>query len=430
MTIENVLIFGNGAVGLHLYIILKNQNTKKIGIKIRDSLKTKRFLKEIKENEYMIEASVNKILDLKSYGKVKVEEIIEKNSDILDKWENFIFSTPCDTYLKILEKIEIEKLKKLKRIILISPEFGSSYLIKNFLLTKDRSDIEIISFSNYFGASNLISSFSTKIEVNALKKKVYLSSTKVNDYEIKKWEKLLKEIGINIIKQKNILDVESKNITLFVHSPFLFNNVSLNQIFLKDLQKKYLYKLYPEGPITKYVIHDMVELYHEIMKLYKKMEIEDINLLKFLNENYPVLKESLAKEEIENFQKFSKEKQAFLLYVRYSSILIDPYSIPDKEGRYFDFSRVEYSKIYQNKDKKWEIPRRPLEDYNKLNLMFYLSKKYRSKNKVIKKFLHLYEYYYNELINKVGEKEISNESKIVSRKKDAEKIYMLSKRDH
>ena len=36
---------------------------------------------------------------------------------------------------------------------------------------------------------------------------------------------------------KNPLIAESKNITIFVHSPFLFNDVSLNQIFLKDPQK-------------------------------------------------------------------------------------------------------------------------------------------------------------------------------------------------
>ena len=89
--------------------------------------------------------------------------------------------------------------------------------------------------------------------------------------------KISKKYGKEGVICKNPLIAESKNITIFVHSPFLFNDVSLNQIFLKDPQKRYIYKLYPEGPITKYSIQDMVNLYHEIMELYKKMKIETFN---------------------------------------------------------------------------------------------------------------------------------------------------------
>lgn len=38
-TIDNILIFGNGPVALHLYISLKKQGSNKVGIKVRDSLK-------------------------------------------------------------------------------------------------------------------------------------------------------------------------------------------------------------------------------------------------------------------------------------------------------------------------------------------------------------------------------------------------------
>ena len=42
----------------------------------------------------------------------------------------------------------------------------------------------------------------------------------------------------------------------------------------------------------------------------------------------------------------------------------------DEILKYFDFSKVEYSKIFLDKDRKWCIPRRPAEDYSKLNLFF------------------------------------------------------------
>lgn len=287
-----------------------------------------------------------------------------------------------------------------------------------------REDIEVISFSNYFGATNLFGGFSTKIMINALKGKIYLSSTNSKSRELDKWTRYLKNMKIEGIICKNPLIAESKNITIFVHSPFLFNDVSLNQIFLKDSQKRYIYKLYPEGPITKYSIQDMVELYHEIMELYQKMGIETFNLLQFLNDSYPVLEETLHLDEIMSFTQKTREEQIFLLYVRYCCILIDPYSIPDEEGRYFDFSKVEYSKIYLDKENKWTIPRRPAEDYAKLNLLFYLSNYYGSPNAVMEKCLKKYEEFYHKLISEKGIENVNKNSYLQDRDTEAKQLYV------
>lgn len=351
--INNVLIFGNGPVALHLYLTLRKQGSNKVGLKIRDSLKAQKFYEELKKEQFILEGKVKTELPLIAYGNTEVKPIIQNYKEILDEWETFILATPCDAYSDLLENIQFTSLKKLKTIVLVSPELSSAYFIKILLEKRGRNDINIISFSNYFGATNLAEGTYTKIIINALKGKIYLASTNVNDTEILKWVKYLKNMEIEGVICKNPLIAESKNITIFVHSPFLFNDVSLNQIFLKDPQKRYIYKLYPEGPITKYSIQDMVNLYHEIMELYKKMKIETFNLLEFLNDSYPVLEESLHIDEIKSFMDKPKNEQIFLLYVRYCCILIDPYSVPDEEGKYFDFSKVEYSKIFLDKNNKW-----------------------------------------------------------------------------
>ncbi len=193
---------------------------------------------------------------------------------------------------------------------------------------------------------------------------------------------------------------------------------------MKDSQKRYIYKLYPEGPITKYSIQDMVELYHEIMELYQKMGIETFNLLQFLNDSYPVLEETLHLDEIMSFTQKTREEQIFLLYVRYCCILIDPYSIPDEEGRYFDFSKVEYSKIYLDKENKWTIPRRPAEDYAKLNLLFYLSNYYGSPNAVMEKCLKKYEEFYHKLISEKGMENVNKNSYLQDRNMEAKQLYV------
>lgn len=422
--IDNVLIFGNGPVALHLYITLKKQAADKIGIKIRDSLKAKKFLQELKEKKFVLEGLIQTELPSVAYGEVCVENLIQENKKILDEWESFILATPCDAYFSILENIPLSSLKNLKAIILVSPELGSAYFLKNWLEKLGREDIEIISFSNYFGATNLLEESSTKIMINALKGKIYLSSTNLNSGELDKWVKYLKNMKVEGIICKNPLIAESKNITIFVHSPFLFNDVSLNQIFLKDFQKRYIYKLYPEGPITKYSIQNMIELYHEIMELYQKMGIETFNLLQFLNDSYPVLEETLHLEEIMSFTQKNREEQIFLLYVRYCCILIDPYSIPDEEGRYFDFSKVEYSKIYLDKENKWTIPRRPAEDYAKLNLLFYLSKYYGSTSIAMEKCLKKYEKFYHELTLEKGIENINKNSYLQQRDVEAKQLYV------
>lgn len=428
MNINNVLIFGNGPVALHIYLILRKQGIKNIALKIRDSLKSRNFYKELQEEQFILEGKSQKDLPDGSYGKVEVETVLRKNGDVMDEWEYFILATPCDTYLSILRNISFFSLNKLKRILLVSPEFGSAYFIKSMLKEMGRNDVEVISFSNYFGATNFLKGFYTKILINALKEKIFISSTELGDIEIEKWKDILKNIGITTISCRNSLVAESKNITVFVHSPFLFNEVSLNQIFLKDLQKRYIYKLYPEGPITKYLIEDMVELYHEIMELYQKMGIETFNLLEFLNENYPVLDYSIHSDEIKDFMKKRRKEQSFLIYTRYCCILIDPYSTPDIEGRYFDFSKVEYSKIFLNKDKKWCIPRRPAEDYTKLNLLFYLSQRYQIRNITMRKLLDKYRSYFNEFRLENSIETIEECSIPMERNIDAEDLYRYVER--
>ena len=56
-------------------------------------------------------------------------------------------------------------------------------------------------------------------------------------------------------------------------------------------------------------------------------------------------------------------------YIRYASILVDPYSTPDDNGRYFDFSAAPLQRIYKNIDGYWYIPRSPKEDYYRLSLL-------------------------------------------------------------
>ncbi|MGA3603293.1 opine metallophore biosynthesis dehydrogenase, partial [Lysinibacillus agricola] len=95
-----------------------------------------------------------------------------------------------------------------------------------------------------------------------------------------------------------------------------------------------------------------------------------LNLLKFMvGDNYPLQPASIARQDLESFEQLESIHQEYLLYIRYASLLIDPFSTPDQEGRYHDFSAVPIRKIFLNHEGTWDIPRRPKEDYYLLKIM-------------------------------------------------------------
>ena len=141
------------------------------------------------------------------------------------------------------------------------------------------------------------------------------------------------------------------------------NDFSLQTIFEGSEIPVYIYKMFPEGPITMKLIREMRMMWQEMMSLLQQLKVPSVNLLKFMvKENYPVRLETISEMDIENFEILSSI-QEYLLYVRYTAILIDPFSKPNEEGTYFDFSVVPYKCIDADEQGVIHIPRMPSEDY-------------------------------------------------------------------
>ncbi|MFX0547760.1 opine metallophore biosynthesis dehydrogenase [Hathewaya histolytica] len=407
--LKSTLIIGSGPVAINMIINLSKGFSDEIGVAVRDSNKSLCFVEELKKNNFILKGNVAKKELSMMEGSHKLKNLYVDYSDIKDIWETMILCVPCDCYIEVLKSLNLKKLERLKTIILLSPEFGSSILISNYLKICGR-DIEIISLSNYFGATKYTSTESLlEITTKALKKKIYMGSTLKGSNKIEVLESFFKEVGVTCEVLDEPLEVESKNITVFVHPAFLINDISLNQIFDYDKTNKYVYKLYPEGPITMKTIEVMCYLWKEISNVYRHLKIKPMNLLKFLNDdNYPVLEESISREDIDNFTKYSQIKQEYLLYVRYSSILIDPFSIPDEEGRYFEFSKVSYPKVYKDNFGKWNIPRMPFEDYRKIKLLYSIGLMLNVEMRTTKELIDVFDMYLNRFINDKGKENMSN----------------------
>jgi len=278
------------------------------------------------------------------------------------EYEWIVLAVPAQAYGAVAEEI-LTSHPFLERSgwILPSASFAAH--------TQLRVGLKSISLSSFFGASKkLPEGGGSRFLLRALKKRIYAGGSGVPILQ-----ELLTICDVEVIDSGSALAAESRNITSYVHPPLFLTPFSLHCILRLQPSKKWMYKLYPEGPITRGVMESMLRLNSEIGGVLKALQIQPINLLSFLNDdNYAVLPESIEPKQIEDFPSLSFEEQAFLLYIRYASLLIDPLDNPDPDtGRYPEFSAVPFPCV----DSNGMIPRVPLEDYRTLLVYLQIGQK-------------------------------------------------------
>ncbi|MCC5468026.1 opine metallophore biosynthesis dehydrogenase [Pelosinus baikalensis] len=404
----NTLIVGAGPAAIHIAVNISHGWCDRLGMLNRKGSHASRLRRDLEQNHYKLTAKVQSEMYSHLTGEANLEYFYEGFDNVDDIWQTLILCTPSDSYKDIINALQIDLLKKVRTIILISPGIGSNLYI-NSQLKEVKERIEVISFSSYYAATKLDPRVSNILSVltKAFKKRIYIASSKNNSTAIHHVKCFVESLTIQCTVLNNTIEAESKNIITYVHPPFFINDFSLNEIFNSTDSQKYMYKIYPEGPITQHTIRTMVLLWKEISKVIQCFGAKPINLLQFLNDdNYPVHEETLSREDIEDFMNFEQTKQEYLLYIRYSSILIDPFSTPNVNGKYFDFSAVPYKQVYKDQNEKWVFPRIPFEDYKRLKLIYGLAQK---KDIQMPQTLKLIEFFEKKLYQflKENDKELS-----------------------
>ncbi len=429
---NKVLLLGTGPTVIQLAVNFKNYCNSKVAIAGRESLRSNIFFDTIVQQQLALKVFIQNTQHQAVAGKCTIDAFFKGYHKISGNWDTVVLCVTTDSYLSVLAQIDTKVLKQASCYILMSPTFGSSHLIANFLKNLT-PQAEIISFSTYYGDTRWIDGIpSNEVLTTGVKKTVYVGSTYSKSYRLDKLSELFHHLGIHLKKLASPLEAETRNISLYVHPPLFMNDFSLKAIFDEDSITKYVYKLYPEGPITYTIIRHLLNYWKEMMGIVKHFDIQPLNLLKFMvDDNYPLQPASIDGQEIENFNKLESIHQEYLLYIRYASLLIDPFSIPNKEGRYFDFSAVPFRGIYKNLDGEWDIPRMPKEDYFRMKIIQGIAHALKLKSPTLDYFVQTYEEKLQQVVASSKHKIFSDAFQIKSFSQEIEMIckeLILSKK--
>lgn len=389
---QRILISGTGPVSIQLAVLFQTYLNCSIGIVGRESVRSASIFASLEQNDQRIQASIQNEQHQPLAGECTVDQVFHGYDTIEGEWDTLILAVTADAYIDVLREMKEHFVKQVKCIILVSPTFGSNRLVSQYMKQRNANP-EVISFSTYLGDTRWMREQpSNQVITTGVKKKVYIGSTRSASVNVHNLCRLYERIGIHMEVMTSPLEAETRNISLYVHPALFMNDFSLEAIFGESDIQAYVYKIYPEGPVTQYLIRDLRAQWQEIMQITDKLHIQGINLLKFMtDDNYPVRLESLSRHDIENFNQLQPLHQEYLLYIRYTSLLIDPFSKPSPEGTYFDFSAVPFRKMFVNHEGDLDIPRMPKEDYYRIKIIQGIARHMEVSCPTIDQFIATYE---------------------------------------
>lgn len=180
-------------------------------------------------------------------------------------------------------------------------------MIVEQLMPTLKPDIEVISFSTYLGDTRIVDGSQPHcVLTTGVKTKLFVGSNQESSTTLSELKKLFAQLNIDLVIMDTLLQAEIHNSSLYIHAPLFMNDFSLQTIFEGSEVPVYIYKMFPEDPITMKLIREMRTMWQEMMSLLQQLKVLSVNLLKFMvKENYPVRLETISEMDIENFETLS-----------------------------------------------------------------------------------------------------------------------------
>lgn len=369
-----VLIAGTGPTAVQMAVLVGRLG-RAVGVAGRESVRSDAFFTALAGSGSTLRIDVQNDKHRALAGECRVEQQFRGYETVAGEWDTLILTVTADAYVPVLQQLDRRVLQQLDRIVLVSPTFGSNALVRRYA-TQHGADPEVISFSSYLGDTRWPGGIPTGSALTAgVKRRIYAGSTVRRSDALDRLRDLHESVGVTVEVLDRPVEAETRNISLYVHPALFMNEVTLHAVFVepqptKPQPTKYVYKLFPEGPITPTLIRNMVAQWQELTAIVVRLGARGVNLLEFmLEDSYPVRPESIGAADVAAFERLPRTHQEYLVYVRYASLLIDPFSEPDRDGRYFDFSAIPIRPVFRNGAGEWDVPRMPKEDYYRTKII-------------------------------------------------------------
>ncbi|MCH1867440.1 opine metallophore biosynthesis dehydrogenase [Nocardioides sp. CFH 31398] len=366
-----VLVAGTGPTAVQTAVMLSRLGGP-VAVVGRESARSEGFFAALGASGGTLRVDVQNDAHRPLAGEVRLTEWFRGYPTVAGQWHTLVLTVTADAYVAVLQQLDGGVLRGLDRVVLLSPTLGSASLVREYAARAGAAP-EVISFSSYLGDTRWPGGSPGDAVLTAgVKRRTYAASTLPGSPALERLRALHASVGCHLELLAQPIEAESRNISLYVHPALFMNDVTLDAVFgpvltpgsERPAPTRYVYKLYPEGPVTPSLIATMVAFWRELTAVVESLGGTGVNLLAFmLEDSYPVRPESIGPADVAAFPSLPRVHQEYLVYVRYASLLIDPFSEPDAEGRYFDFSGIPIRGVGRNAAGEWDVPRMPKEDY-------------------------------------------------------------------
>ncbi|GAA3329417.1 opine metallophore biosynthesis dehydrogenase [Paeniglutamicibacter sulfureus] len=365
----NILIAGTGPVAVQSAVLL-GRLPGALGIAGRASERSAAFFAALEANGGTVRAEVQNATHAALAGECRIEQRFRGYGSVAGTWNTLVLAVTADAYLPVLRQLASEVLAGFERIVLLSPTLGSGALVREYARAQG-ADPEVISFSSYLGDTRWPEGApGASVLTAGAKARIYAGSSRGASPAVRRLRAVHEAAGTDMTVLGLPAEAEARNISLYVHPALFMNEVTLRAVFAATRPTQYVYKLYPEGPVTPSMIRTMVQQWRELSAIVAALGGAGVNLLSFmLHDGYPVHPQSIDPADVAAFEQLPAIHQEYLIYVRYASLLVDPFSEPDAHGRYFDFSAIPIRPIFRNDSGHWDVPRMPKEDYYRTKII-------------------------------------------------------------
>lgn len=400
------LILGAGPAAIQLAADIKATANARIGLYNRPSEKGHRLKQHLAHTPSLWLTGAGKAQRTQDDAQVTIDRYYDDLALVGGDWRRLILAVPADQYHDVLRQVPWAALPQLRSLILLSPSIGSGLMAQSLLQDAGQSHVEVISLSSYYADTKYQNAEQPyRAYTKAFKQRIYLAGAGArSDCAELDWLcSLLARHGIDAQRCDSLLAAERFSITNYVHPPLALADTTLQAIFQPQGPIQYLYKTHPEGPLCPEAIADMLALSQDYQQLLNRLGIEAINLLRFLNDdNYPVPPRMVSRRWIDQFPQLAPTEQCYALFTRYTALLVDPYSEPDAQGRYYDFSAVRVARVFQDAQGRWRLPRVPQEDVRKLRVLVLLAQRLDVEMPAAQRLLARFQQALQRFVSRIG----------------------------